>query len=95
MIDDSEVVIGNGYTSYSGPDAVNLARAISVRAGLRLAKAGLNIRGVSKSGLLKIASEYTGKQYKRGEYDKAREDLKLWIETMALALPIKDERTGK
>ena len=40
-----------------------------------------------------MATEYTGKPYKRGEYDKAREDLKLWIETMALALPIKDERT--
>jgi hypothetical protein len=53
---------------------------------------GLSIRGITKTGLLKIASEYTGVKYKRGEYEKAREDLTTWIETMKLALPIEDNR---
>lgn len=93
MINDSEVVVGNGYTMYSGEDGVNLARAISVKAGLRLAMAGLSIRGTTKTGLLKIASQYTGKKYKRGAYQEARDDLQVWIDNMKLALPVRDERT--
>jgi hypothetical protein len=92
-MEQSQVTIfNNGGMMFSGPDAVNLARAISVKSALRLAMVGLSIRGVTKTGLLKIASEYTGKKYKRGEYQQAREDLDLWIETMKLALPIEDKR---
>jgi hypothetical protein len=91
-MNDSQVTISNSGVMYSGFDAVNLARAISVKSALRLAMSGLSIRGVTKTGLLKIASEYTGKTYKRGEYEKAREDLTAWIETMSLALPIEDKR---
>ncbi len=93
MIEQSEVTIGNGYTCYSGPDAVNLARAISLKAALRLAMSGLSVRGMPKTRLLKIATEYTGKKYKRGAYQEARDDLQVWIDNMRLALPIKDERT--
>lgn len=92
MNDSSVTITKSGGIMFSGPDAVNLARAISVKSALRLAMAGLTVRGVTKTGLLKIASEYTGKQYKRGEYEKAREDLTTWIETMKLALPIEDNR---
>lgn len=91
-MNDSQVSISNSGVCFSGPDAVNLARAISVKSALRLAMVGITIRGITKTGLLKIASEYTGKQYNRGEYEKAREDLTTWIETMKLALPIEDNR---
>jgi hypothetical protein len=91
-MEESQVSISNSGMCFSGPDAVNLVRAISVKSALRLAMGGLSIRGISKTGLLKIASEYTGKKYKRGEYQKAREDLTTWIETMKLALPIEDNR---
>jgi hypothetical protein len=91
-MNDSQVSISNGGVMFAGPDAVNLYRAMSVRASLRIVGIGMSIKGVSKTGLLKIASEYTGKQYKRGEYEKAREDLTTWIETMKLALPIEDNR---
>lgn len=91
-MNDSIVSISNGGMMFSGPDAVNLYRAMSVRASLRIVGIGMSIKGVSKTRLLKIASEYTGKQYKRGEYEKAREDLTTWIETMKLALPIEDNR---
>lgn len=92
MNDSSVTITQSGGIMFSGPDAVNLARAISVKSALRLAMVGLSIRGVTKTGLLKIASEYTGVKYKRGEYEKAREDLTTWIETMKLALPIEDNR---
>lgn len=92
MNESSVTITKSGGVMFSGPDAVNLARAISVKSALRLAMVGLTVRGVTKTGLLKIASEYTGKQYKRGEYQKAREDLTTWIETMKLALPIEDNR---
>jgi len=91
-MNDSQVSISNSGVMFSGTDAVNLYRAMSVRASLRIVGIGMSIKGVSKTGLLKIASEYTGKQYKRGEYEKAREDLTTWIETMKLALPIEDNR---
>lgn len=92
MEDSSVTITKSGGVMFSGPDAVNLARAISVKSALRLAMVGLTVRGVTKTGLLKIASEYTGINYKRGEYQKAREDLTTWIETMKLALPIEDNR---
>ena len=91
-MNDSQVSISNSGVMFSGTDAVNLYRAMSVRASLRIVGIGMSIKGVSKTGLLKIASEYAGKQDKRGEYEKAREDLTTWIETMKLALPIEDNR---
>jgi hypothetical protein len=33
------------------------------------------------------AEGYTGVTYKRGEYDRCRDDLKAWIETMKSAIP--------
>lgn len=91
-MNDSMVTISNGGVMYSGPDAVNLARAITVRSALKLAKVGLSIRGANKTQLLKIASEYTDRQYKRGQYDLAISDITVWIETMKLAMPVEDTR---
>jgi hypothetical protein len=91
-MNDSQVTISNGGVMYSGPDAVNLARAITVRSALKLAKIGLSIRGANKTQLLKIASEYTDRQYKRGQYDLAISDITVWIETMKLAMPVEDTR---
>jgi hypothetical protein len=91
-MNDSQVTISNGGVMYSGPDAVNLARAITVRSALRLAKIGMSVRGANKTQLLKIASEYTDRKYKRGQYDLAISDITVWIETMKLAMPVEDTR---
>ena len=91
-MNDSQVTISNSGVMYSGPDAVNLARAITVRSALKLAKIGLSIRGANKTQLLKIASEYTDRTYKRGQYDLAISDITVWIETMKLAMPVEDTR---
>jgi hypothetical protein len=91
-MNDSQVTISNSGVMYSGPDAVNLARAITVRSALRLAKIGMSVRGANKTQLLKIASEYTDRTYKRGQYDLAISDITVWIETMKLAMPVEDTR---
>ena len=80
----------SGGTTFSGPDAVNLVRAVYLRSHLRLyAKTGITpTRTVTGPGMLKIATEYTGKTYKRGQYIMAAEDLDVWISTMQAALPV-------
>jgi len=82
-----------GGVSFVGPDAVNLMRAITLRRALELyARTGMLLaRGVSPTQLLKIAQEYTGKAYKRGQYDQAAQDVGTWVEAMKAAMPISEE----
>jgi hypothetical protein len=86
----SEVILSRNGTTFSGPDAVNLMRAITLASSLRLyAKTGLiPTRGITASVLLRIATEYTGKIYKRGQHEQAAADIRVWIDTMKAALPI-------
>lgn len=90
----SEIVHHDGGTTLVGPDAVNLFRAISVRAALTMyARTGMKMtRGATPTVLLAIATEYSGKAYKRGQYDQAAEDVRIWVETMKAALPTTDLR---
>jgi hypothetical protein len=86
---DSEIRISSGGMGFSGPDATNLFRAITLRSALKLHKVGIKAtRGVTARGLFAMTKEYTGKTYKRGQYDEAIDDLTIWIETMKSALPI-------
>lgn len=64
-----------GGTSFNGPDAVDAFRIASLRSALGLLKAGIGMRGLTKTRALELAGQYTGVKYKRGEFDKAREDL--------------------
>lgn len=86
-----------GGTSFVGPDAVNLYRAITLKVALKMyAKSGmLMTRTVRPTNMLLLATEYTGKSYKRGEHAKAAEELTVWIETMKTALPITNTKTGE
>jgi hypothetical protein len=57
--------------------------------GLGLLKKGLRInKFATPTKLLQMASQYSGKKYKRGQYDEAIVDVSLWAETMLLALPM-------
>lgn len=82
-----------GMTLY-GRDAVSLYAAITLRSGLRMyAKSGMKLsRNYTPSVMLAAAKEFTGKEYKRGQYQQAIEDLDTWIATMKAALPVTDER---
>lgn len=90
----SEIVLNNGSTTFAGPDAVNLFRAISLKSSLSLyAKCGMRpTRMVTPTMMLQMATEYTGKKYKRSQHAQAAADMNAWIQTMKTALPITDER---
>lgn len=77
-------------TSFVGPDAVNLFRAATLASGLRMyANTGMRLtRHVSPTQMLKMAQQYTGKEYRRGQHMVAANDMKVWIDTMKAALPV-------
>lgn len=94
---DSEIRHTDGGTSLTGPDAMLFIKAVHLKAAL-----GLHVktegrmrmtRSASPTRLLALAADITKKTYKRGQYQQAADDLKIWIETMRAALPITDERT--
>lgn len=81
-----------GTTTFSGLDAVHLFRAAVLKSGLGLLSKGIRpTQGLSLTKALKMASGYTGKKYKRGEAERARADLQIWIDTMKAALPVETE----
>lgn len=89
-MNESRITIGNGGTMFVGPDATNLFRAMTLASSLGLyAKCGIiPTRGVTISKMLAMASQYTGKKYKRGDAAKAQSDVKIWCDAMKAALPI-------
>jgi hypothetical protein len=95
-MNQSEIVYRNSCTTFAGPDAVNLVRAVHVKTALSMyAKHKmLMTRGANPTSLLLLAKEYTGKTYKgKDKYNEAAEGVRIWIETMKAALPVTDERT--
>jgi hypothetical protein len=79
----------NECTSFVGADAVNYVRAELLASSLRLyAECGiLPTRTVTATKMLKLATGYTGKAYKRGQYLTAACDVKKWADEMKAALP--------
>ena len=91
MQDQSEIsVSAHGSVMFSGRDAVELYRAMSLRSAIDLyAKSKLKMtRRLTPSLMLQLAGEYTGNSYKRGQYEQASRDLSVWIATMQAALPV-------
>ena len=90
--DASYIETGPHGQTFVGPDATNLFRAASLRAGLQLyVKTGgkmLMTRGCGVMTMLAIATEYTGKKYTHKQAQQAVDDLKVWCETMKAALPV-------
>lgn len=78
----------NGGVSLVGPDAVALFRVAALTSALGLLSKGITpTRGLTVKRALGMATEYTGQTYKRNEIERARADLKVWIETMKSAIP--------
>lgn len=94
--DNSAITLHDGGTSITGKDGMLYYKAITLKSSLSLfIKTGNRIiptRGVTGPVMLRLASEFSGKTYKRGQYQQALDDLSVWIETMKAALPIEDER---
>jgi len=91
--DDSEIRHWKGGTTFSGPDAVEYFRVAQLWAmmGVFEKPNGLRWKHLSKTLALRLAGERTGKKYKRGEFAKARADLKIWLDVAKSSLPIIDE----
>lgn len=91
---DSEVCLhpGGGVT-FAGPDAVNLYRAMTLKAALSLYVKTKIVptRGVTGPDMLRMATEYTGHKYKRGAYEEAAKDVADWVQTMKAAMPVTQE----
>lgn len=87
---DSEIILGpNGVITFSGPDAVALYRALTLRNHLALYRKAKLIpcRGMGIRKMLALATSITGNQYKLSQIHEAEADLTVWIETMRSALP--------
>lgn len=97
MTDNNQISIMEGGTMFTGPDSIALYRAVALRGALKLyAKTGMLVtRGMTVTKMLKAATAYTGKDYGRGNVNKAQAaaaDMTVWIETMRSALPVVDMR---
>jgi hypothetical protein len=87
--DDSYIHTGPGGMAFIGRDAVALHQAVALSVALRSyarSKMMMN-RNLTPSRMLALATHYTHKPYRRGEYLRAAEDVKLWADTMSAALP--------
>lgn len=94
---DSYISHSAGGTTYSGPDAVRLQQAITLKSAIKMyvMSSGQIIptRGMGITKMLALAGTITGKKYKRSQATQAQADLHIWIETMKSALPIFQEHT--
>lgn len=75
-------------TTFAGEEAVEVYRATVLWSSLGLLSKGITpTRGLTVKKALALCTQYTGQSYKRTEIDKARNDLKVWIETMKSTIP--------
>ncbi len=88
---DSSITVSKSgaATSFVGPDATELFRAVVLKSGIGLLQKGIQpTRGLTLTKALAMVERYTGKKYKRTQSDQAIADLVVWIETMKSAIPV-------
>lgn len=86
---DSEIHHSRGGSTYAGTDAVNTVRAFYLASALDLyAKTKMQMTiGATPTAMLKLATQITGKPYKRGAYTQAAEDVRKWATEMRDSIP--------
>lgn len=89
-MDESYIKCDANSITFAGPDAVHMYRALSLMNAIALHKKSGLIpnRGMGIMKMFERAKEFTGKTYKRGEHDRAIDDLHVWIQVMRSSLPI-------
>lgn len=88
-MEESVIIVGEGHTTFAGPDATELFRAAVLRSALGLLAKGITpTRGMTLTRTLQAVERYTGRKYKRTEAARASADLTVWIETMKSAIPV-------
>lgn len=86
---DSYIDHHRGGTMLVGPDAMKLFKAATLKSSLTLYDKTKLIptRGVTITVMLRMATEFTNKTYKRTQVLQAAADLQVWIDTMRAAIP--------
>jgi len=85
---ESRVEHFNGGVCLVGPDAIRMAKALTLWSAIRLLQKGIQpTRGFTMKKALAMATTFTGKTYKRSESEQARVDVKKWADEMRAALP--------
>lgn len=89
MVESYIGVTDGKCSSFVGPDAVNYVRAEILASSIALwVSCKINpTRGVDITQMLSMATDYTGKKYKRSEAMQACNDIKKWACEMKAALP--------
>jgi hypothetical protein len=88
--DNSYIETSASGTMFVGLDATRLVQATMLAAALKLYAAARIIptRGMTPTRMLALASHYSGKKYRRGEYLRAAADVTTWANAMKAALPV-------
>ena len=88
MSDSSITHRSGGGITFAGPDAVRVYQAAALSTGIGLLAAGIKPRrDWTMTRALAACKQYTGQTYRRTEHERARRDLRVWIETMKSAIP--------
>lgn len=66
-------------TTITNPLKNNRFQATIVRGHCRAMAAGMTHSRISKTAVLKSAGKITGKTYKSGEFQRAADDLTVWL----------------
>lgn len=89
-----QIIHHDGGTSFNGPGAVDVFRAITIASALRLYArlALMPVRAYTPTAMLRVASEYLGHPFKRGQYQQAADELSAWAQQARSGMDI-DART--
>lgn len=75
----------------SGKEAVECVRVATLMSAIGLLTHGIQpTRGFTMKKALTMATTYTGQKYKRTETEKAKSDLKVWLENMKSTIPVRE-----
>lgn len=93
-MEDKITLHKGGGMSVTGEFGMQLYKAITLKQALLFySKTKMQVsRNVTPTVMFNIAKEFTGKTYKRGQYELAAADVQVWIDTAKAAIPVEDER---
>lgn len=84
----SSITHSNGGVMFAGAAAVDVFRAITLKSAIKMSAAGMiPTRGFTLTKGLKMATQYTGKPYKRTQATQAIADLQAVIDSARAAIP--------
>ena len=75
------ITVSSSGTMFSGDNSVRLFQAIALKQALKLHAKGIRVnRHTTNRNLLDLATNFTGRKYKKTELEAASIDIEAWIE---------------